>query len=103
MKKSLTAALVAASLAILAAPVLAGPVERACMKSDRRAANRVLCNCIQAAADQTLTGAEQRRAAGLFNDPDKAHKVWLSKSDRDDEFWKRYKAFGAAAEAMCSG
>jgi hypothetical protein len=103
MKPTLIAALAVAALPLLGTAATAGSIERACLNSDRAAASRSLCGCIQQAADMTLTGSEQRRAAGFFNNPDKAHSVWLSKSDRDDEFWDRYKNFGATAEAMCAG
>ena len=73
------------------------------MKSSRDAANRSVCSCIQQVADMTLGGNDQRRAAKLFNDPDKANDVWLSKSSADNAFWDRYKAFGSAAEASCAG
>ena len=108
MKKSI---LLAVSLAVTL-PVLttiapsaaaAGPIESACNRSHRKAANRSLCGCIQQVADQTLRGADQRRAATFFKDPEKAHKVWMSKRESDDEFWTRYKAFGAQAEAYCGG
>ena len=80
----------------------AGAIDSACMKYAGRA-NAATCGCIQQVADSTLSRSDQRRAAGFFKDPDKAHKVWLSKSDRDDEFWERYKNFGATAEAYCGG
>ena len=86
-----------------AGAALAGPVETACNRSDRDAASRSLCNCIGQVADQTLRGADQRRAAAFFRDPEKAHKAWMSKRDSDDAFWERYKAFGAQAEASCAG
>lgn len=82
---------------------LAGPIESACNRSERKAANRNLCGCIQQVADMTLRGSDQRRAAQFFKDPEKANKVWLSKSKSDDDFWERYKAFGAQAEAYCGG
>lgn len=91
--------LVIASL--MASAALAGPIERACNKSDRKAANRSVCNCIQQAADSTLSNRDQRRAAGFFKSPEKAHKVWMSKTKSDDAFWDRYKAFGATAETLC--
>lgn len=94
--------LLAGGLALFATSVLAGPIERACDKSDRKAASRALCDCIQQAADMTLSNGDQRRAVSFFKDPDKAHKVWMSKSNGDDAFWERYKSFGAQAEAMCS-
>ena len=80
---------------------LAGPVERACLRSGAEAANRGTCACIQKVADQTLRGADQRRAAKLMNDPDLAHEVWISKRESDDEFWEHYKAFGDAAATYC--
>ena len=97
--------LVLAAVLALALPgaALAGPVETACNRSDRDAASRSLCNCIGRVADQTLRGADQRRAAAFFRDPEKAHKAWMSKRDADDAFWERYKAFGAQAEAYCAG
>lgn len=81
----------------------AGPIERACLQSDRDAANRSVCRCIQQVADQTLGGSDQRRAAKFFGDPDKANDVWLSQTRADDAFWDRYKAFGSQAEAYCAG
>lgn len=95
--------LLAAGVALLANAAFAGPIERACLKSDRKAANRSVCACIQQAADMTLSNGDQRRAVSFFKDPDKAHKVWMSKSNGDDAFWDRYKAFGAQAEALCAG
>ena len=97
------AAVVALVLPLTAVMAAAGPVEAACLRSDRSAANRSLCDCIGQVADQTLRGSDQRRAATFFRDPDKAHKVWMSKSNADDAFWDRYKAFGAQAEAYCGG
>lgn len=82
--------------------VQAGAIERACNRSDRDAANRSVCSCIQQVADQSLSGADQRRAAGFFNNPDKAQDVRLSNSSRDDAFWERYSAFSAQAEAYCA-
>jgi hypothetical protein len=103
-KPILLATCVALVLPLLAtAAAAAGPIERACLRSDRDAANRAICGCIQDVADQTLRGADQRRAASFFKDPDKAHKVWMSKSKSDDAFWERYKVFGAQAEAYCGG
>ncbi|MGL6209371.1 MAG: hypothetical protein ACRC14_06030 [Paracoccaceae bacterium] len=82
---------------------LASPVESACNRSDRQAANRALCNCIGQVADMTLTGGDQRRAAGFFKDPDRAQDAKMSQRDSDDAFWERYKAFGEMAEAYCAG
>ncbi len=102
MKSYLFAAAVAASLAVVSGAAVAGPIERACMSSDR-GGNRSLCGCIQQAADMTLSGGDQRRAAKFFNDPEAAHATWTSQSKSDDAFWDRYKSFGQTAEAFCAG
>lgn len=91
------------ALCVLAAPVSAGPIERACLASDRNAASRTLCGCIQQAADMTLRSADQRRAAAFFKDPDRAQQVRMSKTDADNAFWERYKNFSATAEGVCAG
>ena len=101
----MTKTLIAASLLALALPMTAtaGPIESACLRSDRQAANRALCGCIQQVADMTLKGSDQRKAAKFFRDPDQAQKVRMSKSDSDNEFWARYKNFGETAAAYCGG
>jgi hypothetical protein len=97
-------AAVAAGVVVLGAQVaLAGPIERACNKSDRDAANASICSCIGQVADITLNGSDQRRAAKLMNDPEKANATWISQTASDDAFWDRYKAFGEQAEAYCAG
>ena len=104
MKKSLVTAALSAAVLYLSVPAaMAGPIESACMRSDRAAANRAVCGCIQQVADMTLKGADQRRAAKFVRDPDLAHTVWISKKPADDAFWERYKQFGAMAEAYCGG
>jgi hypothetical protein len=101
----MTKHLIAASLLAIALPMtaFAGPIESACNKSDRKGASRALCSCIQQVADMTLKGGDQRKAARFFSDPDQAQKVRMSKSDRDNEFWARYKNFGETAGSYCGG
>lgn len=101
----MTRTLIAGALLALALPLAAaaGPIEKACNRSERQASNRALCGCIQQVADQTLKSGDQRRAAKFFKDPDQAQKVRMSKSDNDNEFWSRYKNFGEMAEAYCTG
>ena len=94
-------AAVAVVLGCVVGAAAAGPISGACMKSDRQAANAVLCGCIQQVADQVLKGSDQRRAAKFFADPEKAHEAWMSQSASDDVFWQRYKVFGASAQASC--
>jgi len=102
MKSILLATAVVASFAVLSGAAAAGPIERACMASDR-GGNRALCGCIQQAADMTLSGGDQKRAAKFFKDPEAAHATWISQSKSDDAFWDRYKSFGQTAEAYCGG
>jgi hypothetical protein len=90
-------------LSLSATGAQAGPIQSACLRSDRDAANRSLCSCIQQVADMTLVGSDQRRAAKFFSDPDKANETWLSQRASDDAFWDRYKNFGQTAEAYCAG
>ncbi len=103
MKLHILAVALAASLPMMPVPAIAGPIERACMASDRAKGNRPLCRCIQQAANATLSGADQRRASRFFKDPDAAHATWISQSKADDAFWERYKSFGRTAEAYCAG
>lgn len=102
MKISILGGLVAAVMMTAAVPAVAGPIESACLRSDRKQANRQVCGCIQQVADMTLRGADQRRAASFFRDPEKAQKVKMSKTASDDAFWDRYQAFGEQAEAFCA-
>ena len=97
------AGLGAVCLTFVASEVMAGPIAGACLQSKRQAANAALCTCIQKVADVTLRAADQRRAATFFRDPDKAQQALVSKKRADDEFWARYKVFGAQAEQSCSG
>ena len=105
----MTRAFLAATCVALLLPMTAtvaaaaGPIEKACMNSDRRAASRAMCGCIQEAADMTLRGADQRRAAKFFSDPDEAQQVRMSDRDSDNAFWDRYEAFGDSARALCAG
>jgi len=102
MKYTTLAAVAAVLLPVLSTAATAGPIERACMSSDR-GGNRSLCSCIQGAADVTLSRGDQRRAAKFFSDPERAHQTWISQTAADDAFWDRYKQFGETAKASCSG
>lgn len=80
---------------------VSGDVSKACMASDRRAASPRLCSCVQQAANSTLSGAEQRRAAKFFDDPHDAQETRQSDNASDERFWLRYKRFAATASQMC--
>lgn len=95
--------MIAAAATVLTAPfAVSGPIDSACVRSDRGASNKALCGCVQQVADMTLSRADQRRAASFFGDPHQAQEVRMSKSDRDNAFWARYKNFATTAEAYCA-
>lgn len=100
MKTTLTAALVA--VFTLSDPVYSGPIENACLKADRKAANRSLCACIQSVANTTLSRSEQKRAAKFFKDPHMAQETRQSDRSSDERFWQAYKQFGVSAQRSCS-
>ena len=97
---SATAVSLASILSVQA--VDARTIETACLRSDRTAATRVLCSCIQRVADEMLSFGDQRRAARFFRDPDLAQQIRMSGSPGDNAFWTRYRAFGDRAEARCA-
>ncbi|MCC7321933.1 MAG: arginine transporter [Rubellimicrobium sp.] len=80
---------------------VSGEIGTACIGGGRDAANPALCSCVQRAADQALTAAEQRRAATFFANPHLAQEVRQSDRASDERFWQRYRAFSERAEAMC--
>ena len=102
LKSSVLKPAVAVAAILMTAPfAVAGPVDNACVRSERGARNPALCGCIQQVANQTLSRTDQRRAASFFRDPHEAQEVRMSKSDRDNAFWARYKRFASRAEAYC--
>lgn len=104
MKHLLIIAFTALSLAILPAPkVEAGLISNACVRSDREAASRRMCNCLQRIANQSLSRSDQRLAAKFFKDPQMAQDIRQSDTRSHEIFWERYKAFGDTAEVMCKG
>lgn len=103
MKTVLKAALAVMALVGTASLAHAGPIEGACLQSARNAANRSLCSCIQQVADITLQNTDQNLVASFFKDPNKAEKVRMSQSKRDDAFWDRYTTFGQQAQLSCAG
>lgn len=80
----------------------ASAIRRACLNSDRAAASRSLCNCIQDAADATLSRSEQRRGARFFADPQALQDLRQSSSFTSSRFWKNWKNFGVAAKNYCN-
>lgn len=94
--------IIAAAAVTLTAPLaIAGPIDSACIRSDRARGNAALCGCIQQVADQTLSRSDQRRAARFFQDPHRAQEARTSDSSSDSAFWSRYQSFANSAAAYC--
>ncbi|KIC43806.1 hypothetical protein RA28_19455 [Ruegeria sp. ANG-S4] len=103
MKQFLLIAFCATSMAaISSAQVEAAQIKRACLASDRSAATRDRCTCIQRVANQALTRSDQKTVAKWFTDPHQAQELKMSKTERDDALWDRYQNFGQMAQAICS-
>ncbi|UZD89808.1 hypothetical protein [Cognatishimia activa] len=83
-------------------PAEAGPISSACIKSDRKAATRRMCNCLQSVANGELNRTDQRLAATFFKDPHKAQEIRQSDRRSHEKFWLRYKGYGQTAAALCS-
>lgn len=77
-------------------------VKRACLSSSAKSKSVRLCGCIQAAADATLNGTEQRKTAKLISNPDLSQDVKASDSWSNERFWERYTTFSEVAQKYCS-
>ena len=82
-------------------PRVTGEVGKACINGGRSAANARLCSCVQQAANQTLNGSEQIRAATFFADPQRAQDTRQSDNSASEAFWRRYRAYANSAEQAC--
>ena len=91
-------------LAALTLPHVASAdvVKRACLASSAKTKSVRLCGCIQAAADATLNGTEQRKTANLISNPELSQDVKASDSWSNERFWKRYTTFSQVAQKYCS-
>lgn len=78
-----------------------GDIARACLASDRDAANPAVCGCIQSVANAELSASDRNRIEPFFADPEVAHAVRRSDTDRDDAFWDRYLDFSRSVERTC--
>ena len=102
MKQFLLIAFCAASLTAVAPVADAAQIKRACLASDREAATRARCRCIQRVADQALTRSDQKTVAKWFTNPHQAQELKMSQTARDDALWDRYQNFGQMAQAICN-
>ncbi len=80
-----------------------GPIKRACLAQNRRAATSARCGCIQAVADRELSNAQQRRGVKAFKDPHKMQEWRQSDRSSDNAFWDVWKAYGQTASRLCGG
>ena len=71
------------------------------MASDRKQASATRCGCVQAVANQRLSRADQSRAVGFFDDPQRAQDLRQSDNPAHEAFWQRWKAYGQAAGRIC--
>ena len=101
MTRFIFAALAVLTLTSCGGSRVSGDVGKACMSAGRSQANPELCSCVQRAANVTLRGSDQARAAEFFADPQKAQDMRQSDNSGHEAFWLRYKAFVSTAEAIC--
>ena len=78
-----------------------GDISRACVEADRRAASPALCSCVQQVANQSLSGSDQARVVGFFENPQLAQDTRQSDRSGDELFWGRYRAFTDLASQIC--
>lgn len=95
------AVVIAPAAAPVAKPFATGPIQRACLASDRKARSRELCGCIQAVADKTLSGSDQRLAVSFYSDPHRAQDIRQSDRDSHQRFWTTYRKYTDRAERTC--
>ncbi|MDC0738140.1 hypothetical protein N6L24_07605 [Cognatishimia sp. SS12] len=98
----LSMALAVALVPLQAEITQAGPISTACIKSDRKAVSRRLCNCLQSVANSELSRSDQRIAASFFKDPHKAQEIRQSDRRTHEKFWLRYKGYGQTVAAACT-
>lgn len=84
-----------------AAPIASGPISTACLQSGREGRSRQLCGCVQAAANQTLTRAQQRRSVAFYSNPHLAQEIRQSDRAVDEAFWDAYADYAERAERLC--
>ncbi|WP_104018317.1 hypothetical protein [Roseovarius nitratireducens] len=84
-----------------ARPMASGPISDACLASGRKARSVALCGCIQAVANDTLNGFEQRRAVAFYRDLQSAQDIRQSQRAGDQRFWTAYTAYAERADRVC--
>lgn len=79
-----------------------GPISDACLASGRKERSVALCGCIQAVANDTLGGFEQRRAVAFYRDLQSSQDTRQSQRADDQRFWSAYTAYAERAERVCT-
>lgn len=79
-----------------------GPIATACLIHDRRQASAERCGCIQAAADLTLSQAQQQRSVRFFSEPDLLQEIRQSDTPSNQRFWDSWQLFAETAQSLCS-
>ena len=79
-----------------------GPIQQACQAGGRKAASRARCGCVQAVADRTLSQADQRRGASLWDDPARLQEIRQSDAAGNERFWGEWKGFAGEASRLCA-
>lgn len=82
-------------------PGVRGEIAQACVASDRNAATRARCSCVQNVAVQELSRSDQRKLVSFFEDPEKANDIKIDDRPPAEAFWERYRDFTDAAERQC--
>jgi len=85
-----------------ARPMASGPISESCLASGRKARSAALCGCIQAVANDTLSGPDQRRAVRFYRDLQSAQDTRQSQRAGDRRFWTAYIAYAERAERVCT-
>lgn len=80
-----------------------GPIATACLIHDRRGTSTARCGCVQAAANLTLSQAQQQRSSRFFNEPELLQAIKLSDTPENERFWAVWAAFAETAEELCKG
>lgn len=78
-----------------------GVIETACLRSDRPAANNVLCGCIQQVANAVLASGDQRKGARFFSEPELSQDAKVARGEADRQFWLKWEIFAASAVKHC--
>lgn len=85
------------------APAFAsGPIGTACLNHRRTGATPARCSCVQAAANQTLSQAQQKRSVLFFSEPGKLQDIRQSSAPANARLWDAWQRFADTAQTLCT-